>query len=113
VVASKRTRYDASRKRAVEEEAGREDDKIKRQKMVVDGQTTAQMQRKSRPTLRGLTVGTVQVGETTDREVVAVWGLEFPSWLPCLEVLGLRARIVFVRSNIGLKLIQRFVDAEC
>jgi hypothetical protein len=95
VVDSKRARYDASRKRALEE-VGREDDKIKRQKMVVDGQAATQMQRKGRPTFRGLTVGTVPVEETTDREVVAVWGLEFPSWLPCLEALGLRARIVFV-----------------
>jgi hypothetical protein len=61
------------------EEGERADEEIKKQKIGVDGETTASMDRTSRPTLRGLTVGTVPVGETTDKEGVAVWGVEFPS----------------------------------
>jgi hypothetical protein len=66
-----------------------------------------------RPTLRCLTVGSVPVGEKTGRHDVAVWGEAFPSWLPCLDALGLHATMVFVRSDVGLAMIQRFVDAEC
>jgi hypothetical protein len=71
------------------------------------------MKLEGRPTLQGLTVGTVRVGGRVRRRDVAVWGKEFPSWLPCLDALGLHVTMVFVERDGGLAMIQRFVDEEC
>jgi hypothetical protein len=47
---------------------------------------------KIRPTLRGLTVGAVAVGNSEERHDVCVWGEAFPSWLLCLDSLGFKAQ---------------------
>jgi hypothetical protein len=68
---------------------------------------------KIRPTLRGLTVGAVQVGHSDARQEVCAWGDGFPSWLLCLDSLGLRARRVMLRSARFLECIKAVVDTDC
>jgi hypothetical protein len=68
---------------------------------------------KIRPTLRGLTVGAMEVGNSDARQEVCVWGDAFPSWLLCLDSLGLRARRVMLRSARFLECIKAVVDTDC
>jgi hypothetical protein len=65
------------------------------------------------PTLRGLTVGAVVVGNGNVRHDVCGWGEAFPSWLVCLDSLGLRARRVMICSAQFLECIKAVVDTDC
>jgi hypothetical protein len=67
---------------------------------------------KIRPTLRGLTVGAVEVGNSDAQQEVCIWGDAFPSWLLCLDSLGLRARRVMLRSARFLECIKAVVDTD-
>jgi hypothetical protein len=68
---------------------------------------------KIRPTLRGLTVGAVKIANSDAGQEVCVWGDAFPSWLLCLESLGLQARRVMLRSERFLECIKAVVDTDC
>ena len=52
-----------------------------------------------RPTLRGLTTGSVKIREAASGVSYIVFGDVFPSWLPVLDELGLRPELVFFTGD--------------
>ena len=66
-----------------------------------------------RPTLRGLTKGTVQVTDGKNLERCMVMGASFPSWLPFLEEMGHHTVLVFLDDDANLKLVEACVRDDC
>jgi hypothetical protein len=67
----------------------------------------------TRPTLRGLATGSVRLRVSDGGKACVVFGDKFPSWLPVLKEMGLRAVMVLLRSNAMLGAVEALVDDAC
>jgi hypothetical protein len=66
-----------------------------------------------RPTLRGLTTGTVRINATSIREPAILWCDDFCSWLGVLEELHLRPVAVVMTSTLCMDLVRASVGGDC
>jgi hypothetical protein len=70
--------------------------------------------RRCRPTLRGLTTGTVRVTSVDDLEPVILWGDGFCSWLGVLHELKFRPVAVLLTDPAqNLDIVRACVGADC
>jgi hypothetical protein len=69
--------------------------------------------RPPRPTLRGLTTGTVKVITTARQEPVVLWGDDFSSWLGVVQELSLRPVAVILSRLDLVALVQATVGTDC
>jgi hypothetical protein len=67
-----------------------------------------------RATLRGLATGKVRLHEAdTNLKGCVVFGGKFPTWLPILRQLGLRAVLVFWDDDQAFNAAEALVDCSC
>jgi hypothetical protein len=66
-----------------------------------------------RATLRGLMTGSVRLRESNGGRACVVFGDAMPCWLPFLAELGLRAVLVFLKTEEYLDSVEALVDDEC
>jgi hypothetical protein len=77
-------------------------------------QTKPTVARPCRPTLRGLTTGTVMVDTTSsDLKPVILWGDEFSSWLWVLDELKLRPIAVILSCVNSVDLVRGCIGEDC
>jgi hypothetical protein len=76
-------------------------------------QKTAKREIKDRPTLRGLTRGSLLIKSTRSRLPCLLVCRTCPSWIFVLPELGLEARMIWLEDPAYLELTQRLVGPEC
>eukprot|EP00978_Attheya_sp_CCMP212_P045120 scaffold334178_cov43-Attheya_sp.AAC.2 len=67
----------------------------------------------SRPTLRGLVVGSRLIEATQTLTPCIVFGDEFSSWLSCLGELGFCATALVLESPMFVDLARSLMDTSC
>jgi hypothetical protein len=82
--------------------------KVRRTKSILSRPSRA-----LRPTLRGLTTGSLRVTHCDDRTDVVLWGDDFCSWLGVLTELKLRPIAVLLSSLESVELVKACVEADC
>jgi hypothetical protein len=75
-------------------------------------QLDSNVSRHCRPTLQGLTTGTVSVNPTLDLEPVLLWGTDFCSWIGVLQELKFRPVFIVLTCLDSVELVKASVSCE-